>query len=78
MFEAAAATLAAEVTDEDIAAGAVFPSMRDLRRVTAHIAEAVVRHARDAGIGRAIEDADVPGAVAAAMWTPRYQPIEPA
>jgi malic enzyme len=78
MFLAAAAALAGEVADEDVAAGALFPPMRDLRRVTARIAEAVVRRARDAGVGRVIDDAALPAAVEDAMWTPAYPPMEPA
>jgi len=46
--------------------------MRDLRRVTARVTEAVVREARDRGRGRPFSDAEIPGAVAAAMWDPDY------
>ena len=46
-----------------------------MRRVTARIAEAVVAEARDAGVGRPIPDAEIPAAVAAAMWEPAYVPI---
>src|SRR5207245_5630782 len=38
MFAAAAERLAAEVRDEDLAAGSVFPPIADLRRITARIA----------------------------------------
>jgi malate dehydrogenase (oxaloacetate-decarboxylating) len=78
MFAVAAETLAAEVRDEDLDAGSLFPPVRDLRRVTARVAEAVVREARHSGVGRAIEDADVAAAVAAAMWDPAYPAMEPA
>jgi malate dehydrogenase (oxaloacetate-decarboxylating) len=72
LFAAAAEALAAEVRDEDLASGSLFPPIRDIRRVTARVAEAVVRQARDLRVGRPIDDADIPGAVAAAMWDPAY------
>jgi malate dehydrogenase (oxaloacetate-decarboxylating) len=56
----------------------LFPPISAIRRVTARIAEAVVREARDSGFGRPIADADIPAAVAAAMWEPAYLPLEPA
>jgi malic enzyme len=77
MFAAAAERLAAEVRDEDLAAGSLFPPIADLRRVTARIAEAVVREARREGGGRPLPDAEIPGVVAAAMWDPRYAELEP-
>ena len=48
-----------------------------IRRVTAAIAEAVVRVARDAGVGKAIEDDRIAEAVASAMWQPVYPLMEP-
>jgi malic enzyme len=78
MFAAAARQLAAEVSAEDLAAGSLFPPVRDIRRVTAGIASAVVREARDCGVGNFIEDADVEREVARAMWEPAYLPLEPA
>jgi malate dehydrogenase (oxaloacetate-decarboxylating) len=78
MFAAAAERLAAEVRDEDLAAGSLFPPIADLRRVTARIAEAVVREARQERLGRPLSDAEIPRVVAAAMWEPRYVELEPA
>jgi malic enzyme len=78
MFAAAAERLAAEVRDEDLAAGSLFPPIADLRRVTVRIAEAVVRQARqEAGASRP-SDAEIPRLVADAMWEPRYVELEPA
>ena len=77
MFATAARQLADEVHPEDLEAGMLFPPISAIRRVTARIAEAVVREARDSGVGRAIPDADVPAAVAAAMWDPGYPALEP-
>jgi malic enzyme len=78
IFTAAAECLAALVPDEDLAAGSLFPPIADLRRVTARIAEAVVREAREEGLGRPLGDAEIPRVVAAAMWEPVYVELEPA
>ncbi len=72
MFTAAADRLAATLSDSDLAAGMLFPRVRDLRRVTAAIAEAVIREARDCGAGKPVTDAQIPQLVASAMWTPEY------
>jgi malic enzyme len=77
MFAAAAETLAGEVRDEHLREGSLFPPVGDLRPVTARVAEAVVREARDSGIGRGFRDAEIAPAVAAAMWEPDYPPLEP-
>ena len=78
MGSAAARQLADEVHGEDLQAGMLFPPISAIRRVTARIAEAVIREARDSGVGRPIADAQVPAAVAAAMWEPAYPAMEPA
>jgi malic enzyme len=72
MCLAAAHCLAGLVSDADLAEGSLYPPIGDLRRVAGLIAEAVVRAARDDGVGRALEDAAIPDAVAAARWEPRY------
>ena len=74
MCLAAARCLAEQVSDADLAAGSLYPPIRELRRVAGRIAEAVVRAARDEGVGRPLDDAVVPEAVAAARWDPRYAP----
>ena len=74
MFRAAAECLARLVSDADLAAGSLFPPICDLRRVAGRIAEAVVRAARDEGLGLALSDDAIPRAVAAAQWDPHYHP----
>ena len=77
MFAAAARRLADEVRDEDLSAGSLFPPQSAIRRVTAAVAEAVVRQARDEDVGRQPGE-DIPRLVAAAMWEPDYPEEEPA
>jgi malate dehydrogenase (oxaloacetate-decarboxylating) len=78
MCRAAAECLADQVSREDLDAGVLFPPIRDLRQVAARVAEAVVREARDAGLGRAIPDEVIPDVVAAAQWEPGYPTLAPA
>jgi malic enzyme len=72
MCRAAAECLAGLVSDTDLAAGSLYPPIADLQRVAGRIAEAVVRAARDEGLGLALSDDAIPPAVAAARWDPRY------
>ena len=76
MFAAAALALAHSVTDDDIASGSLFPRVRELRHVAARVAAAVVRTARDQGLGRAIKDEDIDRVVNTAMWEPQYVPYD--
>jgi len=72
MCRAAAETLAEQVTPDDLAAGSLYPLIRDLRRVSTRIAEAVVREARESGVGRDLSDRAILDAVAAPRWDPDY------
>jgi malic enzyme len=76
MCAAAAEALADCLGTADLAAGVLYPPVADLRRVAGHIAEAVVRAARDEGIGRSLDDGAIAAAVAAARWEPAYLPLE--
>ncbi len=77
MFTVAARILAESVTQEDLDSGSLYPRVSELRPISARIATAVVREARDAGIGRDIADADIAKAVADFMWTPEYPLFQP-
>jgi malic enzyme len=72
MFTAAARRLAQEVPEQELRAGSLFPAVPAIRRVTAAVAEAVVRQAQSEGVGRPIPDASIAEAVAKAMWFPAY------
>jgi malate dehydrogenase (oxaloacetate-decarboxylating) len=77
MFAVAAQRLADEVKASDLASGSLFPSVHEIRRISARIAEAVVAEARNSGVGRQIPDAEIPKAVAAMIWDPAYLPMVP-
>jgi len=78
MFAAAAHQLAHEVSSEDLQAGSLFPPTGQIRRVTKAVAAAVIRAAQEEGLAdRILAEADIPGAVAAAMWDPVYMPMDP-
>jgi malate dehydrogenase (oxaloacetate-decarboxylating) len=76
LFLAAARTLARCVTDERLAAGAIYPPVADLRPVTRAIATAVARTAVGRGIATLSPSADddIVAAVDGAMWWPDYVP----
>ncbi len=78
MFMLVARTLAAAVTDERIATGALYPPISSLRAVSREIAITVVREAIESGVAGADISLDgVPAAVDAAMWWPAYVPYAP-
>ncbi|HLI16396.1 MAG TPA: NAD-dependent malic enzyme [Acidimicrobiales bacterium] len=72
MFLVAARALADQVDPERLAAGALYPPLGDLRRVSRALAVAVAREARDTGVGRAIAGGELEAAVDAAIWDPDY------
>ncbi|MCC6556330.1 MAG: NAD-dependent malic enzyme [Polyangiaceae bacterium] len=78
MFVAAADRLASEVRPDEVDAVGLLPRIREIRRVTAGIAEAVARAAMAGGVARrAIEDSSIAAAVRAAMWDPEYLTMRP-
>jgi malic enzyme len=77
MFASAAECLADQLRQEDVEAGSLYPPIAALRRVTARIAEAVMREAGDSGVGLKIPSAEIPSRVEEAMWDPRYLPLVP-
>ncbi len=74
MFLVAARTLAAEVTDERLATGALFPSVSAMRPISRKIAVAVAREAVESGLARVPSDVDCEALVDAAIWEPEYVP----
>jgi malic enzyme len=77
MFLAAANALADEVTAEERKRDFLFPAVWRLREVTARVAAAIVRAAREEGVGLSLDDGAIPRALAAAMWDPSYPTFDP-
>jgi malate dehydrogenase (oxaloacetate-decarboxylating) len=85
MFLLAARTLAAAVTDERLASGALYPPVDALRGISRAIAVVVATEAVRAGLAGAASPAGSPldatalaAAVDGAMWWPDYVPYTPA
>jgi malate dehydrogenase (oxaloacetate-decarboxylating) len=77
MFLAASRAISGMVSPEQEAMGLLLPEMRDIRRVSAAVAVAVGKEARDAGLGRLLDDDQLEETVRKAQWTPRYAPYRP-
>eukprot|EP00045_Choanoeca_perplexa_P013833 m.158713 g.158713 ORF g.158713 m.158713 type:complete len:622 (+) comp16472_c0_seq2:77-1942(+) len=76
MLYVAARRLADCVSDEDLAAGKVFPRISEIREVSRRIAVAVASAAQEDGLARQQpQDRDWNKFINALMWTPEYAPI---
>ena len=73
MFFVAAKVLASLVTEQDLAAGRIFPALQRIREVSAAIAVAVARVAYARQLTPAPCPADLPSRVQAAMYEPTYR-----
>ena len=74
---AASRALSDRVTPEQAARGQLLPPMEDIRAVTRVVAQAVAIEARNAGLGRLIDDEQYEEAIARAQWVPEYAPYRP-
>ncbi len=77
LFMAAAKALASSVTDARLATGAIYPDVADLRDVSFRVACAVVKMARDVGLGRMLDDREIERKVRANTWWPDYPTYYP-
>ncbi|MCX6538692.1 MAG: NAD-dependent malic enzyme [Acidobacteria bacterium] len=77
MFFAASRALSAMVTPAQEQQGCLLPPMDDIRAVSREVAKAVAIEARDAGLGRLMDDQKIASVVAKAQWEPRYAPYRP-
>jgi malic enzyme len=75
IFLVAARTLADSVSDERLEQGALFPDASQLRKVSARIATAIVRHASARRLGLQVSEAGVDALVADSIWFPEYVPV---
>ncbi len=72
MFMGAARTLADLVTKADLDQGSLYPALRRIREVSAHIAAEVARVAYQRGLAVGAAPNDVLGYVTSQMYEPRY------
>ncbi len=77
MFLAASKALSAMVTDAQREEGLLLPPMNDIREVAFQVAFAVAREARDAGLGRLLDDEKLSNLIRKAQWDPHYYPYRP-
>lgn len=76
LFLAASDALAGCISEDRLQRRAILPPVSDLRAVSARVAAAVIRAARDHQQGRIIPDEQVESVVAAATWSPEYAEYE--
>jgi malate dehydrogenase (oxaloacetate-decarboxylating) len=74
MLMAASRALSALVTPEQEAMGLMLPAMEDIRAVSAKVALAVAKEARDTGLGRVLDDEEFEKVVLRAQWDPHFVP----
>ena len=72
MFMAAAHTLAEQVTEDDLRQGSLYPPLKNVRSVSAHIAAAVAAVAFRRGLARGAQPTDLLGFVKSQMYEPCY------
>lgn len=72
MFLSAARTLADRVSEEDLAARAIYPPLTDIRDVSLAIATAVAEEAYARDLARQPRPEDLERAIAESMYDPRY------
>jgi malate dehydrogenase (oxaloacetate-decarboxylating)(NADP+) len=72
MFMAAARTLAAQVSETDLAQGSLYPPLARVREVSAFIAAAVIEEALSAGLAGIERPADMLAYVHSQMYSPNY------
>jgi malate dehydrogenase (oxaloacetate-decarboxylating)(NADP+) len=72
MFMAAAHELAAQVREDDLRQGSLYPPLSSIRGVSAHIAAATAAVAYRKGLARGAEPANLLEAVRSQMYEPRY------
>jgi malate dehydrogenase (oxaloacetate-decarboxylating)(NADP+) len=75
MFMAAARTLAAQVTPDDLNQGSLYPPLKQIRNVSAHIAAAVAEVAHRQGFARVPQPPDLLAFMNAQMYQPGYVPF---
>lgn len=75
MFSAAAFALAAQVSEDDLRLGRIYPTLSRIREVSQAIGVAVARVAYGAGLAQHPQPDDLESEVMKLMYDPRYDPI---
>ena len=78
MLMAASRALSELVTPDLEAKGLMLPPMEDIRAVSARIALAVAKEARDSGLGRILDDEELEKLLLKAQWDPHFVPYHAA
>ncbi len=74
MLLAASSALSDLVTDEELSVGKLLPDLNNVLALSAHIAIAVAKEARDSGLGKRISDDKLEEQIHKAQWDGRYYP----
>lgn len=74
MFMNASRAISDMMTPEDLGQGKVLPAITDVRKVSAKVALAVAKVARDSGLGLRADDEKLQTMILSAMWDPKYLP----
>lgn len=77
MFLAASKALSQMVTPAEEGQGMLLPAMTSIREASFCVARAVAREARDSGLGRLFDDAELERVIRNAQWQPSYPPYRP-
>ncbi len=77
MFLKASKAISSLVSEEQLAQRMLLPTLKDIRRVSFHVAKAVAAEARDSGLGRLVSDEEYEQLIEKAQWTPHYYPFRP-
>lgn len=77
MFLAASKALSNLVSKEEMEHGILLPDLDFIREASYKVAKAVVKEARDTGLGRLMEDSEISRVIRKAQWEPLYAPFRP-
>ena len=77
MFATAAHAIGAQLSDEMVAEGRLFPPLSELRSISRAVAIAVGKHAMEIGVAPKVDEATLEKQVDAMMWFPDYPVVRP-